>query len=229
MITIYTIAYNEEIILPFFIKWYRERFPNCRIIIYDNYSTDNTEKIALENNCTIIKYDSNNQIRDDLYLEIKNNCWKSADTDWVIVCDADELLDIDENYLLSTEYDIIQGKGYEMCGKDENIEKINKGIYAHGYSKCICFNKTKVIEINYTPGCHTIDPVPKNLKTGKEIKNLYHFKWLNYEYVKNRYNLFSQRLSKINKEQKWGYQYNLSDEELLKFNNNLLNNRTEIL
>ena len=107
MITIYTICFNEELILPFFVKWYRKKFPNCRIIIYDNYSTDSTEKIALQNNCQVIKYDSNNQIRDDLYLNIKNNCWKDAETDWVLVCVVDELLDINQTQLIGENCSII--------------------------------------------------------------------------------------------------------------------------
>ena len=36
MITIYTITYNEEFIIPYFIKWYRDIFVDCKIIIYDN-------------------------------------------------------------------------------------------------------------------------------------------------------------------------------------------------
>ena len=55
MITIYTIAYNEEVMLPFMIKWYRERFPECKIVVYDNFSTDKTEEIALSNDCQVVK------------------------------------------------------------------------------------------------------------------------------------------------------------------------------
>jgi len=34
--TIYTITYNEELMLPYFIRHYRLRFPNCKIVVYDN-------------------------------------------------------------------------------------------------------------------------------------------------------------------------------------------------
>jgi len=64
--------------LPFMIKWYRERFPNCLIIVYDNESTDRSVQIALENNCKVISYSTNNQLSDSKYLEIKNNCWKTV-------------------------------------------------------------------------------------------------------------------------------------------------------
>ena len=133
------------------IKWYRERFPNCLIIVYDNESTDRSVQIALENNCKVISYSTNNQLSDSKYLEIKNNCWKTATTDWVLVCDLDELLDINENILNTTDYNIIGGKGYEMCGNiNDKIEDINQGVYTSGYSKLLCFNSKVVREINYT-------------------------------------------------------------------------------
>ena len=71
MIQIYTICYNEEIILQKFIDHYRLRFPSCEITIYDNMSTDNSRQIAIKNGCKIIDYDSNNEVRNDLYLDIK--------------------------------------------------------------------------------------------------------------------------------------------------------------
>ena len=70
-ISIFVICYNEEIILQKFINHYRTRFPNCEITIYDNMSTDNSRQIAIKNGCKVLEYDSNNEIRDDLYLEIK--------------------------------------------------------------------------------------------------------------------------------------------------------------
>ena len=96
MITIYTITYNEGLLIQFMIDHYRERFPGCRIVVYDNISTDDTVKIALANGCEVIPYDTGGQLQDSRYIQIKNNCWKDAKTDWVLVCDLDELLDIDE-------------------------------------------------------------------------------------------------------------------------------------
>jgi glycosyltransferase involved in cell wall biosynthesis len=60
MITVHVITYNEEIMIEFFINHYRERFPNCEINIYDNYSTDRTVEIGKQYNCNIIMYDTNN-------------------------------------------------------------------------------------------------------------------------------------------------------------------------
>ena len=52
-ITIYTLAYNEALIIQFIIDFYRKRFPDCHIVVYDNKSTDNTVEIAKNNNCEI--------------------------------------------------------------------------------------------------------------------------------------------------------------------------------
>ena len=103
MITVYTIAYNEELIMQFMIDHYRSRFPGCNIVVYDNMSTDNTTKIARANDCEVIQYDTNNQIQDRRYIEIKNNCWKNALTEWVLICDMDELLDINAEQLKKEE------------------------------------------------------------------------------------------------------------------------------
>ena len=97
MITIYSIAYNEEILLPYFIRFYRTRFPDCNIVIYDNCSTDSTKKIALSESCSVINFDTNNEINEYKYLEVKNHCWKQSLTDWVLVCDIDEWFDVTEN------------------------------------------------------------------------------------------------------------------------------------
>ena len=101
MITIYTIAYNEEMILPFFIVWYRDRFPDCKIIVYDNYSTDNTKQVALNDNCEVIYYKNDielinkiielkkkkytaNKISKRSYSMIKRNfSWEKRASDYV--------------------------------------------------------------------------------------------------------------------------------------------------
>lgn len=127
-ITIYTITYNEELILPYFIRHYRANFPNCRIIVFDNQSTDKTVEIAKAHGCEVITYETGGELSDMKYLEIKNNCWKlprvvkpaEKDTspylnefvagistsappavgEWVFIVDADELCQITELELL---------------------------------------------------------------------------------------------------------------------------------
>ncbi len=214
MITIYTITYNEEFILPHFIKWYRDRFPNCRIIIYDNESTDNTVKIAYEMNCEVVFYSTNDKLVDSKYLEIKNNCWKDANTDWVIVCDADEFLNTDLN-MLNTDQTIYKSKGYNMCNVTNllTVSNIKHGIEAVQYDKCILFNKKYINEINYTPGCHSCNPKGAVIY-GKIQPKLLHMKFINEEILVEKYKSYSSRLSEENLKNKWGYHYQEEENKL---------------
>lgn len=216
LISIYTICYNEEIMLPFMIKWYRERFPNCSITVYDNESTDRSVQIALENGCEVISYNTNNQLSDSKYLEIKNSCWKKAKTPWVLICDVDELLDINHEELLvqnNLGFTIITSKGYNMynLSNDNLVENMNYGVRAKQYDKIYLFNKDKIKEINYEPGCHYAKPKGKVIFT-KQKFTLLHFTYLSPEYIINRYKQNALRLSPENKKNGWGIHYNDSEK-----------------
>jgi hypothetical protein len=212
-ITIFTITYNEEFILPFFIKHYREKFPNCNIVVYDNESTDDTVKIAKENNCEVITYKTDNQISDSKYLEIKNNCWKNSNTNWNIVCDCDELCLINESELIvedSLGSSIIKLEAYDMVNLSDDdliiLEDLNFGSRSHIYDKCLIFNKGCISEINYQPGCHTLSPIG-DVKYQTNNYKLLHYKYLGFDFLCKRYNLFYGRLSHENKVMGWGTQY----------------------
>jgi len=228
-VEIFTITYNEEVILPYFIKWYRERFPDCKITVYDNESTDGTLEIAKNNNCEVISYNSGNTIRDDLYLEIKNKCWKNSNADWVIIVDADEFLDVTEEKLKNADFNIIKSFGYDMCGEDGNVDLIDSGCPSHGYSKTCCFKPAEFIEIYYKPGAHSCNPIPVTKATyNKEQINLLHFKWISLEYGMSRYKLFNSRLSSVNKKMGWGIHYAFSDQVQINYYNQLKANKIKV-
>jgi hypothetical protein len=232
MLTIYTITYNEELMIEFFINHYREKFPNCKIVIYDNYSTDNTVNIAKKYNCDIKYFDSNNQISETKYLEIKNNCWKESTTDWVIVCDCDELVNISQDKLKIEELKgstIINFEGYDMINlsKDIDLYKIKNGVRNKMYDKRILFNKKNINEINYEAGCHTCNPIGDVLYS-KEVYKLFHYKYLSEDYLISRYKLFSSRLSEENKKNKWGTHY-IKQENEIRNNFKDLKNKSQIV
>lgn len=224
MITIYVLTYNEELILPYFIKHYRARFHDCDIKIFDNFSTDDTIKIGEENNCDIIQHDSNNKIDERIYLSIKNECWKTSKTDWNIICDADEFLDIDErdiNYeTIYNDSNIIKSTAYHMINLEENdldIDKICYGVRATDYDKCLIFNKKYIKEINYSPGCHNCFPVAhnnKDIKFNKKIYNLYHMTYLDKKTYYNKCKRNKERLSGMNLKKRWGYHYLMNEKEV---------------
>lgn len=231
MITVYTIAYNEEVMLPFMIKWYRERFPECKIVVYDNFSTDKTEEIALSNDCQVVKYDSNNQIRDDLYLEIKNNCWKTAETDWVLICDVDEFLDIQESDLINETSTIITSEGWNMINTQPNpnleLKDIKWGTRAKQYDKAYLFNKKFIKEIRYSAGCHSCNPSGK-IKYSSNLYKLFHFKAISEDYMIQRHTSFAKRMSEQNIKNGWGVHY-FDTEETIRRNYTFYQTHPELI
>ena len=236
MITIYTLTYNEEALIEFFINHYRKRFPNCQINVFDNYSTDKTVEITKKNDCNVIMYDTNNKLSDNKYLEIKNNCWKESSTDWVIVCDCDELLDITEEELIQEDNKgttIISTEAYDMINtsKDKNIinlNEISKGVRENLYDKKIMFKSKLINEINYHHGCHSDSPNGKIVLSHKKYK-LFHYKYISENYVIDRYKLFNERLSEDNKKYGWGTHYSQNESQIRKKFDDLRNKSEKII
>ena len=199
MITIYTIAYNEAFMLPVFVQHYRRMFNNCRIVVYDNLSTDNTAQLARQLGCEVHRYDTNGKLDDLTYLTIKNNCWKSAQTDWVAVVDVDELIDVNLRTIIDMGNEgssIARFEGYNMVNLADNmnITGINHGVRAADYDKAYLFNRSKITEINYGPGCHWCNPVGE-VKYSDKVYRCYHYKYINADYMILMHKAFAQRLS----------------------------------
>lgn len=202
-IDVFAICYNEEAMLPYFIEHYQAMGAN--ITIFDNMSTDKSKEIILAAGCTYKTFDSNNQIRDDLYLNIKNNCWKNSKADWVIVCDIDEILEIP----FSTKpYTIINTKGFDIVGEPGT----RNGVFNRMYSKHIMFRPNMMQEIRYKAGCHTCAPQGR-IVGSLEQANLLHYKYTSEDSVFERHSTYQKRLSAQNKEFGWGIEYQNVERE----------------
>ncbi len=207
-LTVHTLAYNEEAIIQFFIDHWRDRFPGCHIVIYDNNSTDQTVKIAKQNNCEIRRYNPHNNLNDGLHADIKSHCWKNAQTDWVVVCDCDELLDITAEELAYEESlgtTIFKPEAWTIVNKEDNydFDNMKYGIRDGGYDKKILFNKKYINEINYTVGCHDANPVG-TIKYSSKLYILHHFRDINLNRTIERARATFARLSPENKRNGWG-------------------------
>jgi glycosyltransferase involved in cell wall biosynthesis len=226
-LTIYTITFNEELIIQFFIDHYRTRFPNCHIVVYDNQSTDKTVEIAKANNCEIRFYDSGGKTNDQLHLDTKNNCWKDAKTDWVLVCDTDELLEINSEQL-TVEHNRgitrIKSECWHMVNMQDNLDLANitygyrgnlvfdgSHVYSETvYDKDILFNKS-CVDINYIcTGCH------HNSSIGKVINSspykLWHYKYINPDVFLKKRQTNRKRLPQDHIEKNWGADCLMSDD-----------------
>jgi glycosyltransferase involved in cell wall biosynthesis len=217
-ITIYTFSYNEELLIEFMINHYRSRFPNCHIVIFDNSSTDKTVEIAKNNNCEIRYYETGNTLNDEIHMRIKNTCWKDAKTDWVLMCDLDELLNInfqELDYEQNIGTSIIKTECWSLVNLEDNLffKNMKYGFRDAEYDKSLLFNKKHIQEINYGAGCHDCHPIGQ-IKYSAKPYIIYHYKYINEDLFVARSMLTAKRFSEDNLRNRWGYENLRPEQEL---------------
>lgn len=234
MIDIYLLCFNEEKFLQFAINHYNKYFPTGNIIFYDNMSTDNSEKIILDNGCQIRKFNTNNTFNDQVHMDLKNNCWKENSlNDWVLTADLDELACVTEDQLKEEKLNgtsVFSFEGYTLIGGKTgyDLHGLKKGIRDGGHDKKHIFNRRLIKEINYSPGAHQANPTGNVIHSKNKYK-VYHYKWISLEAVTDRHNFYAQRMSDENKKNKWGIQYYWTNEKLTEVYNSLIPNLIDVL
>lgn len=181
--------------------------------MYDNYSDDDSVKIAESLGFEIRTFGQRGQLNDQHYLDVKNHCWKECrdqGIDYVIVCDADEFITLPEKLTASVPACI----GYNMISDIlpvKNIEdEISTGDYSEDYSKQAIFSPDRIEEINYVHGCH------KNWKKGEisehDVIKLYHYRMIGgVSRMIERHSEYRKRMSAFNKQHNMAFHYNHSD------------------
>lgn len=221
-IEVFTICYNEEKMLPFFLNHYSSFCD--KITIFDNQSTDKTKDLLERFDKCLIDhrmYDTGNTLNDSVYLEIKNNCWKTSKSDYVIVVDCDEFLYHTnlKQYLCDNPHTIYKPTGYDMvCDtfpEGSNILDIKTGVRSPNYDKLVIFSPSKIGDINYLLGCHQAIPLDitrQNVtpQLSDELK-LLHYKNLSFEYRYQKHVAYLNRLSSFNKDTGSGIHYTFDE------------------
>lgn len=227
-IAAFILCYNEEKILPHTIKHYG-RF--CEdIFILNNGSTDRSIEIAKNMGCKVINYESN-EINELQYINIKQNCYKEYRHvyDYVIVCDADEFLyhkNLFEYIKKYPQVDVFKLDGYEMSHEnfdyeEDDYQSIKLACPSSGHNKCALF-KPKV-DIEYGIGCHS----SRNPSFQSSIE-MRHLKFINIDFVFERYAHFAQRRSAINKQNGWAYHYAWEKQKILDYQNKIKSKLREV-
>ena len=214
------LAWNEEKILPYTLDYYSSFCE--KIFIHDNMSTDNSDEIYKKyDKVEVIKWESNEQINEMNYVNIKNNEYKKHSrkdgVDWVIVCDCDEflyhpnLMEKLESYkkmgitvpkvsghdMVSDEFPVYDG--------DLLINKIKIGSERYEpMCKKIIFNP--FIDVQFGVGAHSFNSTNAKFSETEDLK-LLHYKFLGKNYVKKLYIDRAKRLSDFNKKNKFGEHY----------------------
>jgi Glycosyl transferase family 2 len=212
------LSWNEEKILPYTLDHYS--FFCEKIFVYDNMSTDSSYEIyAKYPKVIVIQWNSDNQINELNYIQIKSHGYKthSRDADWVIVCDCDEFLYHKDLLGVLTQYKkenitVPRIEGHDMVSAEFPTydgklltDKVKIGSDVYGpMCKNIIFDPT--IDVNYGIGGHSFNSNNTVYSQNAELK-LLHYKFLGKEYVKQIYISRAKRLSEFNKNNKFGEHY----------------------
>ena len=217
----YIIAWNEIETIQFTIQHY-QKFCD-RITIFDNYSTDGTPEKAIKMGCEVKSFGVRGVLDDTEYIKVKNNCWKGSDADWVVVCDADEILVHDNmcKFLSKAKASgatMINTLGFDVFSHDmpdRDFLEIQTGIYSKNYSKNIIFSPI-IQEINYVYGCHECKPKGDIIYHSERLP-LFHYRNIGGpERLIKRHESYRERLSERNKRFKMGIHYQYDNETRVK-------------
>ena len=195
-VEVITFTYDESLHIDYLVKWYSARFRNLKITVYDNHSTDGTVAKARSLGCKDISWGRASHMDERLFTNLKNQCFKESVSDYFIICDVDELLDVTELDLIAKQPAAVQGIGYQRVETNNiKFDEIRSGARDSNYDKHFMFKRSEVLEINYADGAHSCKP---DFLEGAEKKvvlrrNLYHFRWLSFEFVLNRYKRNAKR------------------------------------
>lgn len=223
----FLLCWNEREIMPLVVKHYA-RFCD-KITILDNHSTDGSQELARELGCVVIPFGTK-FFDDQENMNIKNNCWKGSDADWVIVADFDEILyyqpcsmNMREFLEVSAEQSekfrptIWETQGWQIMSDQmpkNDLLEITTGYEFNNYSKSICFSPKALTGISYNPGAHKCEPAG-HVVWSEETLYVLHYKHIGgVQRTIDRYREYQPRMSKNNRSKGYGCHYDRSEQSI---------------
>ena len=236
LLEVFTTSWNERNTILELINFYRSLVPDCLIHVQDNMSTDDTEEVCKENNVKFTSFDTDNKMDEGVLIKLRNNSWKNSNAHYVIVCDSDELVEVNKEELLSNLNDIkwtvAKCKGVELFGNDKQFKDAKYGVFSEGYSKKVLWLRKAIKESILSPGSHTANFIPNEgfqIIYNENPPFLYHTKWMDYEYGINRQKQIKEKgISKESKSKGWNFHYSLSEQKHFDYWQNGMRNRKKV-
>lgn len=214
-IEIYALCHNEALMLPYFMRHYNQY---GQVHLYEGHSTDGSAELARSLGANIVPYDTGDECRDDLFINMKNFCWTNSQADWVMIVDIDEFIYhpylID--YLEKSKDTIIAPQNYNMFSdtfpttEGQIYEEVQWGseCVIPTSSKMSLFRPREITNIYYEPGAHVAHPEGNvKINYNSEVIQL-HMKWLSVDYIIKRNAYYRSRMSEQNIKYGWGYHVN---------------------
>lgn len=224
-VEIFVITWNDIKLLPYMIRFYRERLglAGLRISVYDNESDDGTPEVARALCCHVHSFSTGGKFDDLVHIDIKNHKWKESEAEWILVIDVDEWVDIrprDLDLYESFNVSIINPKPYTLVSANDTFDLTHLHEAAEGertfanffYAKPCLFNHRLIQELNARPGGHWAYPDGQvkylhDVKPAVPIPKLFHMKFFNKAYLVNRFDQYAPRLPQSSLEQSLALQY----------------------
>lgn len=233
LLHVFVCTWNEEKIILDFIKWYQNRVPGCKITVFDNYSTDNTAQIALDNGCEVRFFNSGDEMDEQTLVNVRNNCWKESTAKWCLVVDADELVDVRISFLSTCKASMVKCTGYEMFGEEnDTIDTLIYGCPSVGYCKPVLFRPSTIVETNFAPGSHSASPVSRDgdgkVYIWEDVMPLFHTKWRSWSNGIERAHLLAKRRSEHSRSMGWNIHYEFDDSIHKDYYDNGIKNRVRV-
>lgn len=224
-IEVFTFCWNEMTVLPFAVDYWR-RYAD-HVTVFDNGSTDGSVEFMQQHSdlITILPFDTNNQINDQLLLNMKNDCWRWARgrADLVVVGDMDEMLIPVGNELqrmLDEGFTVCTPRWFTMMSDEIPVHEDGKLLHElrpyaiQSPGKVILFDPNKIDNVNYDPGAHQCRPEGIVRWFDGGIYCLHTDHNFSLDNKINRYKLMNARQSAINRQKGWGIHYAFSEEHL---------------
>ena len=204
---VYLFCYNELRLLPVTVGYYRRVFPNCKITICDNCSTDGSVDLAITLGCDIYSFSTDRYLNEFVHKELRNNLWKNSSAEWIVFCDMDELVMISEADLVaesSAGTNLIRTEGRQVLARCEDpnasdiddLLSLDRYVFDKAYSKPVCFRRLHVPALDFEYGGHSVttttcttdDTDAKCEKYSERTYPLWHFNYLGVPWLlrKNR-------------------------------------------
>ncbi len=228
-IELYTFCYNEMDI----IKWAIDYWSMFADMVkgYDNGSTDGSLECLQQLKWVEVKHFQTDGMNDLTVAQIKNNCWKSSNADWVVVCDMDEMLFSSEGVRTSLArakeqgIDIIYPQWFTLVS-DEVPE--HTGEFLHRQrplwtpkqteAKPLIFQPAKFKEMNFCCGQHYCQPIANAEFFAGHNGAIHCFhieRRLSPEYYIQKTKECQARRSEVNLKYGFGNQYSASESQML--------------
>jgi glycosyltransferase involved in cell wall biosynthesis len=229
-IDLYATCWNEERIIPFFLRHYEPIVD--RIVIFDDDSSDRSRELLSASPKVEVRRLKQGASSILMQMEEMNRCWKESRgrADWVIICDMDEHVyhhNELRDYLgqcKANDFTILNPIGAEMMSADFPpadavlCQTIRRGVRSFNLDKLAVFNPDAIEEMNYRAGRHVATPSGRLIFPPRREVKILHYKYLGLDYLIARSTALSPRKTDFDRSRGWGaHDHRSADEFRLHF------------